>query len=672
MPSPRVTSGDLLDSPTAIWKALTARGGLDLRYHNDMDEDIVRTLLRALGAAPPRTLETALRDPELTVEDFMGRLLEALNPFSTMLSDLLTMFEQAGARRTDRSLRIDFDFGNAPKLSFDLRQFRDWLETVGRVRELVGVRHWSLDALWTLNSLLGTDPDPTRRSEAEPWLLEYRERRRWPEVPLPRPVSGDAILDETLQKCFKVWATVVRESARFGPSRDDLRERATREEVAEREGGWTANFLIHLDDDGWAGSVAASMHRLALMARSLPESERRRIIDERVRPIEELFAHVPTTTAEEENIRRVLVEFLNLPIWQRRHELYSAWIVTLIADALAGRDLRFHLDDGLLSFSFGGSHLATAQAMQPHLHVWTELRSPLKEPSLLSGRRNIQPDYTLVTDPITSPASAVVVVECKQYRRFSKRNFSHAVIDYAEGRPNAQIVLAAYGPVRGDFLAALPPETAARITLIGQLRPTNRPARDTFRETLQNALAKRYASVAEELPSIPSIPLARREAVPLKSVRLSWRAKPKDLDLHLSVWYSGRWATVNFRSTGTVRAFPWASLDSDVQTGFGPETITIAKLLDATYRCYVNLYSDDAPLAGCGAEVVTNYHDAEMRIVCPHAGSGRFWHIFDYFVEADRLVAVNTIGDTDPVAVPDMTGPTSPTSFAPTNLLRHR
>jgi len=653
MPSPRVPHGELLDTPAAIWKAFTARGGLDLKYHNDMDEDIVRTFLRASGSPPPPTLEAALRDPDLTVEDFMGRLLEALNPFSRMLSDLLAMFEQAGARRTDHSLRIDFDFGNAPKLSFDLRQFRDWLETVKRVRELVGVRRWSLDALWTLNSLLGTDSNRKQQTDAaEPWLFEYRERRRWPDFQLPRPVSGDTVLDETLRKCFKVWETVVRESSRFGPSRDELRERGARnEEPAEQEDGWTANFLVHLDLDNWAGFVAASMHNLALMARSLPEAERRRIIDERVRPIEELFARVPTTTVEEENVRRMLVEFLNLPIWQRRHELYSAWVVTLIADALAGRDLHFHLDNGLLSFSFGGSHLATAQAMYPRLHVWAELRSPLTEPSPLSGRRHIQPDYTLVTDPITSPGSAVAVVECKQYRRFSKRNFSHAVVDYAEGRPNAQIVLAAYGPVRDDFLAELLPETAARITLIGGLRPTNSPARDAFRATLQNALAKRYASVAEEPPSVPSVPISRRTDVPLMSVRLSWSAKPRDLDLHLGVWYGGCWTTVNFRSSGNVSEFPWAALDHDVQRGFGPEMITIAKLLDGTYRCYVNDFSGDAPLVGCGAEVAISYHGSEMRVTCPRAGSGRFWHVFDYFVEPDRFVVVNTIVEGSPVEV---------------------
>jgi hypothetical protein len=487
---------------------------------------------------------------------------------------------------------------------------------------------------------------------ARAWTFEYFERRRWPEFDLPRPTSGDAPLDGALLKAFGVWSMVVRESSKFGRDRREFHERMSgieeSREVGERN--WSLRFLAQVDYHNWAGSVATGIHSTAAMAASLPEADRRGFVAAQVEAIEALFARLPTMNIEEESIRRTLVEFLNLPIWQRRHELYSAWVMTLIADAISDRELRFHHDDGLLSFSFSGSHLATAEATMPHLHVWAELRSPLAEQSALSGRKNIQPDYTLVTDPVTSPNSAVVVVECKQYRRFSKKNFSHAVIDYAHGRPNAAIVLAAYGPVRQDFLDSLSPDVAARITLVGHLRPGDTEAQQTFRETVRAALDRRFPPLAG-VSGGPRIPTARSEAQTLKSVTLSWKKAPRDLDLHLAVWFAGAWAGVDFRAKGSTSAFPWAELDHDLTEGFGPETIAIAKLLDATYRCYVHNYSDDTPLASSGAEVIITQRDSEIRTSCPRAGAGRFWHVFDFDVASERLTVVNALTLADPTVI---------------------
>jgi hypothetical protein len=64
----------------------------------------------------------------------------------------------------------------------------------------------------------------------------------------------------------------------------------------------------------------------------------------------------------------------------------------------------------------------------------------------------MQPDYSLITSPITSPESSILEVECKQYLVASKRKFADALTDYANGRPNAQIVLVNYGRASSDIL----------------------------------------------------------------------------------------------------------------------------------------------------------------------------------------------------------------------------
>ena len=98
--------------------------------------------------------------------------------------------------------------------------------------------------------------------------------------------------------------------------------------------------------------------------------------------------------------------------------------------------------------------------------------------------------------------------------------------------------------------------------------------------------------------------------------------------------------------------FPWAELDRDVTSGFGPEMITIAKILDVTYRCYVENYSDDGSLCDSAAEITVAYRDSEIRITCPRTGAGTFWHVFDFSAGDEKVVVVNAIVDDDPTTGP--------------------
>ncbi|HYR28278.1 MAG TPA: hypothetical protein VEU30_07405, partial [Thermoanaerobaculia bacterium] len=597
-------------------------------------------------AASADDFDRALDEPSLTIERFLGALLQALGPFSRMLSDLLALFERAGARTTDASLRINFDFDNAPPLSFDLRHFRDWLSSLQKVRELVAVREWSPEVLWRLHSALQV---PSHRSEfpgtagtpAERWGLEYVREGRFFVPELPPPSSGDGDLDELLGEAFRLWSTVMRATVAIARSRDELRSQARG--AGAESGAWSARLLDQLHSDAWGASIIGRLYRVADLARDHPTFA----VDARDR-LRNLFAGIPTVSVERERVLEVLLAFLNLPAWQWRYELYSAWVFTLIAEALEARQLRIHHAGGRLSFSFGGSHLATADQGTPKLHVWAELRSPLAEPSSVSERRAIQPDYTLVADPVTDTGSAVAVVECKQYRKHSKRNFLHAVVDYANGRPNAAIFLASYGPARRDMLDGLPPEMTARIHLFGDLRPHDDARRGEFRDSLRAAIDRWYGALPAPRAAT-RIPIATGAPRVLEQVSLSWGASPSDLDLHVAVRHEGRWTEIDFRTRGSRDAFPWAQLDRDATSGYGPETIEFAQVLDATYRCFVVNYSNDTPLADSVAGVRVQHDGTAIAIDVPVKGSGRYWHVFDFDGSTGRLEIANRLSDQRPV-----------------------
>ena len=85
---------------------------------------------------------------------------------------------------------------------------------------------------------------------------------------------------------------------------------------------------------------------------------------------------------------------------------------------------------------------------------------------------------------------------------------------------------------------------------------------------------------------------------------LTWKAKPEDLEAHLTEPNPNgcRFHCYYFNKTT-----PTASLDLDDRNGYGPETITITDMVSGTYRFYVhdftNRYSNTRWLYNSGAKV---------------------------------------------------------------------
>ena len=647
-----------------------------------MDGEIVESLRAHLARGNATSLSALIRDRTLTVERFVEGLLHALGPFSEMMTDLLRLLEGIGARATDHSLAIEFDFGEAERLSLDLTAFRDWQECVARVQRLVRVEEWSSSRLWDLRTRVRGNNPIDRSRGAAAWVDFYRQSHKpWPPFPLPRPRTGDPKFDALLAKCFHIWSVVLR--AAMATARDRRELNALLRDDDSVSEGMKASELALIDSDYWFSSMADAMHQAAEHAQSLPPSERRLWIDSTSANVEQLLREVPTREEQRTILTRELLAFLNLPAWKKRDQLYSAWVFTLISDALSDRDLRYHVVDNKLSFAFGGSHLATSLAAVEPLHVWAEIRSPLEVPSALSGRKSIQPDYTLLGVPFHNPWSAFAVVECKQYRGFSKKNFSRAVIDYANGRPRAQILLASYGPTKSQFLQTLPKDISERISLIGGLRPHHPVERKLFRDQLRSALESRIplptplpvgASAATAHPApretaqhtsqtAQTSPqsLARTEATRttvqpvtalsglLEAVKLQWDQSEVDLDLHLMlVLADGRLVTVNYLSPGSLMVFPRAQLDDDARHGPATETITINEVLSATYSCFVHRFTVGSTLKAVGAVATIRLDGKEHELRCPSAESDAYWHLFYYNGDTSELSVINHLMPNSP------------------------
>jgi hypothetical protein len=136
------------------------------------------------------------------------------------------------------------------------------------------------------------------------------------------------------------------------------------------------------------------------------------------------------------------------------------------------------------------------------------------------------------------------------------------------------------------------------------------------------------------------------------TIRLTWGAAPSDLDSHLK---GPNNTHVFFASTGSLSAQPFAKLDVDDVTSFGPEVITVARLGQSTYEYFVHNFSTTHTpgMTGSPARIEMRF-GSQIRIFFPPAGEGTndYWRVFQFAVASDCTVTFTSIqqwASTEPV-----------------------
>lgn len=129
-------------------------------------------------------------------------------------------------------------------------------------------------------------------------------------------------------------------------------------------------------------------------------------------------------------------------------------------------------------------------------------------------------------------------------------------------------------------------------------------------------------------------------------VVLTWGATPSDLDSHLTGPLGTGRFHVFYSNKGSIGSAPFAELDVDDVTSFGPETITLTNLGSGMYRYSVHDYSNrdassSTSLASSGAEVKV-YEGATLkaRYFVPNE-PGTLWTVFQ--LSNGVLSPVNTM-----------------------------
>ena len=136
------------------------------------------------------------------------------------------------------------------------------------------------------------------------------------------------------------------------------------------------------------------------------------------------------------------------------------------------------------------------------------------------------------------------------------------------------------------------------------------------------------------------------------TVRLTWGENPSDLDTHVIGPNSYHIYYVN---KGSLTSSPFANLDVDDVTSYGPEVFTALSFPEAgTYHYSVYRYSGTSTITASPARVELTL-DGRTTVFVPPAGqtTERWWNVFDIVVAEDgtmSITRVDTWSDTAPSA----------------------
>ena len=129
---------------------------------------------------------------------------------------------------------------------------------------------------------------------------------------------------------------------------------------------------------------------------------------------------------------------------------------------------------------------------------------------------------------------------------------------------------------------------------------------------------------------------------------LTWDSLPADLDAHVFTDIDSTQYEIYYSQRGSDTSLPWVFLDHDETQGFGPETMTFAKVLD-TCRYAVYNYSGSPDITNSHAHVdLYKGQDLLRSYDIPTTGTGTWWYVFDLAPDG-TIINQNLITDTNPI-----------------------
>lgn len=590
-----------------LWQLLVDEGGL---MPKDYDSPIISEISKRLNLPTNTKIINALKMINPDMDTFIGVFFQSAQPYVKMWSELLTLYERAFASQSKNNIRIKYNFDkslNTYGIDFDIEFFRKVLKDIEVITAPFDLTNIKQTDFWELSELF-IGSGGSYRSTGTGLKSSYKifdEQCRLGRYPHEMPKLSTVKDERSLKLLKEVWSLVdillnqLRE--RFGSYTNLCKSFSDNDESLRF--GLSKTVLVHIEHDHWVPTCVSSIKKY------LDQNNDDLIsISDALDNILEKFRNKDlkrkTTT---ERFR----EYLQLPIWKYRHDLYSHWVCAAVVNALDDQAPVIHSFNDAIEFLFSGTHLATFDNFNPKIHLWTEFRTPLKKIVGKGRSSHVQPDIILRQDPLTANNNPMVI-ECKQYKKANNRSFGEAITDYANGHPKSIIILVDYGEVnQADVFKYVPVKLHERSLVISKLHPANDAVLHKFQGYIREGL--KLDQLASSISNFES------------KLELKWGSKPLDLDLHLIIEPFRH--HLSYMNHGSLEEEPFAYLENDDTNGNGHEVIIIKQWLAAKYKVEVINYSKDAPLGISSAEIKFDIDGIIYCYSCPADFKDDVWNV---------------------------------------------
>lgn len=602
-----------------LWDAIKKMGHFSDSYY---DKSIELDMKNELGLKKNESLQ------ELQPEVVFSTFFKVMSPLSIMYEDILCLFECCKASKSSKNIEIEFQSSEFSFAKFNIQHFieaKSKLENVKTYTKKISIDEKKIKNIWALKSGNNIRENEEIKNELfRKWADEYWENKdKWPEITLKFEVIAKNLpISELLQRSFECW----QELFNFYKSTDRINWHNCIEKYSRLE-----KALLYEESDYWLIYSLLGLYYYAENYLSFSENRREQIRHQLTKFLEAF--HI-TDGYVEKNIQ-VWHEFLQLPVWEKRHEVYSIWIFTQIMASFPKECVKFRIKDGKLIFPFSGANLASVKLNKKVFDVWTELRTQAIVTPIGKSRKNaIQPDYSIVCGNENDIQDTVVVVECKQYKKANKKNFSEAIVDYADNRPKAKVLLVDYGEINLEcIITAVKKVSQRRYDIFSKCRPQNENVAK-FSETIRKFLYQ-YSDIFE--------------ASTKYSMRfvLSWDgiSEAQDFDLYMNFIEDDKIHELSYRSQN----IKGSKYSGDIRKSPGEEWIKVENWHQGVYDVWVNNYSDDINFTDGNPVVIVEREDIEQAIEIKleksYSNKLNWWHILKIDTRLNIGYVINKMTD---------------------------